>query len=112
MHTMENRFDTVNSVLTLLPRGEIDHHSAPLIRAEADALIERHAPRVLVLDLSHITFCDSSGLGLIMGRYKKVVALGGRLIVLDPTPEISRIIALSGLDKLIPTERSHGNVKA
>ncbi len=109
---MENEFDLQAGVLKLTPFGEIDHHSAPRIRAEADALIEQHKPTLVLLDLSRITFCDSSGLGLIMGRYKKIGAVGGRLTVLDPTPEISRIIALAGLDKIINIERSKQNVKA
>jgi len=57
------------------------------------------------MELADIGFCDSSGLGFIMGRLKKMNELGGELIVVDPSPAIDRLLALSGLDKMIKIER-------
>ncbi len=109
---MTHTYDAATRRLTVTLGGEIDHHSAIAARTEIDNLIQDYKPLVTVLVLSHIGFCDSSGLGLIMGRYKKMALLGGKLILSDPTPEITRIIALSGLDKIIVTERSRQDVKA
>lgn len=109
---LENRFDSGTRTLYIVLRGEMDHHGAASARARADALIDLHSPAVLVMDMSHIAFCDSSGLGLIMGRYKKMNALGGVMRLLDPTPAVLRIMALSGMDKIINVERSKQNAKA
>ena len=88
--------------LTLKPTGEIDHHSAISLREEADALIYRTRPALLTIDLSSIDFMDSSGLGLIMGRYALVKRYGGAMAVLDPSPAVIRIIRLAGMDKMVP----------
>ena len=109
---LENRYEKDSRTLYITLRGEIDHHGAVSARAQIDALIDLHSPAVLVMDMSHIVFCDSSGLGLIMGRYKKMNALSGVMRLLDPTSEVSRIMALSGLDKIINVERSKQNAKA
>lgn len=108
----ENRFDPDTRTLYMILRGEMDHHGAASARAQADALIDMHSPSVLIMDMSHIAFCDSSGLGLIMGRYKKIDRAGGTLRLLDPTPAVLRIMTLSGLDKIINVERSKQNAKA
>ncbi len=109
---MENRFDSASRTLYITLQGEIDHHVAASARAQADALIDMHSPAVLVIDMSHIAFCDSSGLGLIMGRYKKMNLIGGTMRLMDPAPAVLRIMALSGMDKMIGVERSKQNVEA
>ena len=98
-HTKDGR------TLTAAPHGEIDHHSATTARTQLDLLIERENPKVLRMELADIGFCDSSGLGFIMGRLKKMNELGGELIVVDPSPAIDRLLALSGLDKMTKSER-------
>ena len=97
-HTKDGR------TLTAALHGEIDHHSAKTARTQLDLLIERENPKVLRMELADIGFCDSSGLGFIMGRLKKMNELG-ELIVVDPSPAIDRLLALSGLDKMIKIER-------
>lgn len=93
-------------VLTVELSGELDHHGAASIRREIDALIEGTSPKKVRLCLSDVYFCDSSGLGLIMGRYKKTVGAGAEFAVLDPSEAVERIIRISGLEKIIKTERS------
>ena len=93
--------------LTATLHGEIDHHSAKVARTHLDLLIERENPRTLRLCLEDISFCDSSGLGFIMGRLKKMTELGGELIVSDPSVTVDRLIALSGLEKIIKIERKY-----
>ncbi|MEG1774675.1 MAG: anti-sigma factor antagonist [Oscillospiraceae bacterium] len=63
--------------LRVLLFGEIDHHSAIEMRRQIDEAAERHRPRNLVLDFGGVTFMDSSGIGLVMGRYKLVGGWGG-----------------------------------
>ena len=88
--------------------GEIDHHSAVIVRTEIDARISQICPQKTVIDLSGIEFMDSSGLGLIMGRYALMQKLGGKLSVKDPNERIVRIFELAGLDKIVSIEREKG----
>ena len=64
--------------------GEIDHHAAQSLRKEIDAQIDDRLPELLTLDFSGVTFMDSSGVGLILGRGRHNGALGGRLTVQNP----------------------------
>ena len=94
--------------LIITIKGEIDHHSAGIIRQEIDREGFFHrCPRV-ILDLSGIDFMDSSGLGLILGRYTRIKDMGSTLILKDPTQEIVRILKLSGVDKFIKIKKSTG----
>lgn len=82
-------------------RGEIDHHSASSIRSAIDSEIYSKKPRGLIMDMSAVNFMDSSGLGLIMGRYSVMNELGGEVIVSDPNPSIERIMTLAGMERVI-----------
>ncbi|MBO5744296.1 MAG: anti-sigma factor antagonist [Clostridia bacterium] len=88
-------------ILSIAIKGEIDHHSAKSIREQMDTEIFCHRKPKVILDLSGIDFMDSSGLGLILGRYTKIKDLGAVLILKDPTQEIIKILKLAGVDKLI-----------
>ena len=85
--------------------GEIDHHTAGDIRTKADAIIMSARPESIALDLSEVSFMDSSGLGLIMGRYALARELGAEICVLKPTDAVARIILMAGLDKIVPIKR-------
>lgn len=78
--------------------GEIDHHGAELLRAQIDERISAIGPAILTLDFSGVTFMDSSGIGLILGRHKLVSAGGGVLIVQKAPQEIRRMLTLAGID--------------
>ena len=91
-------------ILTL--HGEIDHHNAVRIRTEMDALLYEERPKRTVMDLSHIEFMDSSGLGLIMGRYALMQKLGGELILRHPHERIVQIFELAGLHRMVKIEQS------
>lgn len=80
--------------------GEIDHHTAREIREEIDTKIIRTTPSVLVLDFEKVTFMDSSGVGLIMGRYKLINPMGGRIIIKNSPDLVKRMLSLSGVSKL------------
>jgi stage II sporulation protein AA (anti-sigma F factor antagonist) len=82
-------------------RGEIDHHSAVAIRTQIDDMIRSKRPQKLNIDMSVIDFMDSSGLGLIMGRYAAMKSIGGELCVTDPSPRVQRIMSLAGMERVI-----------
>ena len=86
--------------LTAALIGELDHHAAADLRQRIDAAVLSCRPRRLTIDLTRLTFMDSSGIGLIMGRYRLMASLGGEVRVAGATPRMERMIRLSGLDKL------------
>lgn len=80
--------------------GEVDHHTAKSIRSEIDSEIERINPEKVILDFSAVTFMDSSGIGLVMGRYKIMQTLGGTVAIQNPPEHIKKVMRLAGLDKI------------
>ena len=93
--------DTAGSILSIHVRGEIDHHTAAAIRQGIDATLFEKRPAKLILDLSAVSFMDSSGLGLIMGRYSVMKELGGEMTVWNPSPETRAILTLAGMERLV-----------
>lgn len=89
-----------NGTLTAKLAGEIDHHIAPAIRGEIDARCEYYRPARLILDFGSVSFMDSSGIGLIMGRYRTISLLGGRLEVVNIPPSLKKIFVISGIETL------------
>ena len=89
-----------DGILTAFVQGEIDHHSAVGIRTEIDRRIQKDKPDVLRLDYSNVTFMDSSGIGLIMGRYKLMSAYSGQIEVVNVPVNMARVVRLSGIEKL------------
>lgn len=106
---MKIRSDMQNGVLTVGLVGELDHHGAAEVRNNIDGIIDEAKPKKLLLELENVHFCDSSGLGLIMGRYRKARDVGAVAAVCNPSAEVEKIMCLAGLDKLITIERSNGN---
>ena len=96
--------DTVGSILSIHIRGEIDHHTASAIRRGIDETLFEKRPKKLILDLSAVGFMDSSGLGLIMGRYSVMKELGGEMTVWNPSPETRSILTLAGMERLVRIE--------
>ena len=90
--------------LTVFINGEIDHYSAVWVRADIDAKIAEIRPKVTVLVLSKIDFMDSSGIGLIMGRYARMQKLGGVLKIKNPSERVERICRLAGLERIVSIE--------
>lgn len=89
--------------------GEIDHHTAKDIRETTDTLIQQRRPKELRLDFSRVSFMDSSGIGLIMGRYRMMSLYGGYLKVINVPEALEKIMILSGLGALNIIERRENN---
>jgi len=100
-------FNDSDQTLLVKLGGEIDHHNAVAIRGEIDSEIRNHMPKKTVLDLSDIDFMDSSGLGLIMGRYSLMQKIGGELTVKNPSHRIIEIFELAGLGRMVRTENDN-----
>ncbi len=85
--------DTATAFIT----GDIDHHTAQDVREQIDAYVQETRPSLLNLDFSQVQFMDSSGVGLIMGRYRIMQALNGSVSVVNVPAHLKRLIKMSGL---------------
>ena len=89
-----------NGVLTAFLDGEIDHDAAAKIRTRVDSTAESLKPRVLCLDFKDVGFMDSSGVGLVMGRYRAMKLMGGTLRGVNVPDRLYKIFAMSGIEGL------------
>jgi stage II sporulation protein AA (anti-sigma F factor antagonist) len=93
-------------VLCIRLSGELDHHTAESLRKQASETIEAYDIRHIVLNLEHLSFMDSSGLGVILGRYKQIQQKHGEMVVCAISPSVKRLFEMSGLFKIIRLEQS------
>lgn len=97
---MECEITMNGSVMKAALAGEIDHHSVRDVRERIDTELDINRPKTLFLDFGKITFMDSSGIGLVMGRCRKTQLYGGKVEILNPSPQIKKVMKLSGLERL------------
>ena len=102
---MPLKISVSGEVITAYLDGEIDHHSASVMRNEIDAAVEKNMPTMLVLDFRDVSFMDSSGIGLVMGRYKVLKPYGGELHLTNTSPHIGKVVKLAGLDRLAKMDK-------
>ena len=88
--------------------GEVDHHAVKDARNEVDTLIIKNRPKTLIMDLSAIDFMDSSGLGFVLGRLRKMNDVSGKVVVLNPARRAEDMLRMAGADKLLKIARSDG----
>ena len=97
---MESKFYEEDKLLIFKITDEIDDCSVQKIRRKADYEIERYMPRKVIFDFDSVTFMDSAGIGLIIGRYKFTNMLGGKLEVANLTQSVKKIFEMSGIHKI------------
>lgn len=88
--------DTVTALLT----GEIDHHGAGRLRDSIDDTLRRTCPRLLVMDFGGVDFMDSSGIGIVLGRYRLMQDMGGKLSLRNLPPHIRKVLRVAGISNL------------
>ena len=98
---MNTRYEQSCKELTFQITEEIDHYMVEKLRRKADDEIIRLLPRKIVFDFSNVTFMDSAGIGLILGRYKMIKMLGGSLELINVSPKLNKIFELSGVTKIM-----------
>ena len=99
---MKILFNRQNDVLYIKLSGELDEHSASNARREADRLADSHADCARVIfDLSEVSFMDSTGIGFLIGRYKKFNRYGVTVYITNPSQTTDKILAMSGVYSLI-----------
>lgn len=101
-------FITKENVLIVRLDGELDHHEANILREEWQKHLQGGYIEHIIINAENLTFMDSSGIGVILGRYKEIVRLGGQMVVCSIQEPIKKIFTMSGLFKIIqlePTEK-------
>ncbi|MFD2617695.1 MULTISPECIES: anti-sigma F factor antagonist [Terrilactibacillus] len=96
--------DVKYEVLCIRLEGELDHHTAEDLRNQVNDLMKQKAVQHILLNLGQLQFMDSSGLGVILGRYKQIASLGGEMVVCSISPAVRRLFELSGMFKIIRYE--------
>ncbi len=94
-------YDISGRCLIIRLQEELDHHNAIRIKDTADRLIDRNNIKHIIFDFSGAGFMDSAGIGVIMGRYRKVIFIGGKTAVANVNSAVDRIFRISGLYKII-----------
>ncbi len=104
---MPVEIDIDEKSVTAYISGEIDHHNAAKLRNDIDEAIENAYPEFLVLDFGGVTFMDSSGIGLVMGRYKLMKNLSGTVVIENAPNAIKKVMRMAGIEKLISGKRGN-----
>jgi stage II sporulation protein AA (anti-sigma F factor antagonist) len=87
-------------------KGELDHHTADMVKARMEEALDTGQTNHIILSFKDLSFMDSSGLGVILGRYKQITAKGGRMVVCDVNPAVYRLFEMSGLFKILSIQEN------
>ena len=101
---MQVQYIKKDKLLIFTITEEIDHHTSEKIRKRADYEIEIHIPKKVIFDFKNVTFMDSSGIGMIIGRYKLVSMFGGKFAIANVNRIVKKTLEMSGILKIIDIE--------
>lgn len=101
-----------NNTMTVKLCEDIDHNNVFEIREKIDAEINKRPVKNLVFDFSNVEFMDSSGIGMILGRYKLMSSIGGFVYIYNPTRPAMKIIEVAGVDRIIPVLYENRSMEA
>lgn len=99
---MHLHFKQKNKTILIMVSGEIDHHTSKELRRQTESAMSEMGGRNLIFDFTNVTFMDSSGIGMLIGRYKQLQSMQGRIAIICKEEKVIEIIRLSGLTKLFP----------
>ncbi|GAX91859.1 anti-sigma F factor antagonist [Effusibacillus lacus] len=94
--------EKIGTTLVVRLAGELDHHTAELVRDRVEQELDKGVCRNLIFTLEQLVFMDSSGLGVILGRYKRISQLGGRMSLCAVNDSMRKLFELSGILKILP----------
>jgi len=107
--TLKVKSKRMRDTLVVSIGGELDHHTSEIIRSEMDELLEDPTVKNMIIDAKNLSFMDSSGVGVFIGRYKKLSSRGGSIAITNINSHIDKIFEVSGLYKII---KSYPSVQA
>ncbi len=99
---MNPQFTYFNNTLYVGLSGDVDEHASRTLRSRIDDEISSARPKIVVLDFSKVGFVDSTGLGLIFGRYKKLAGMGAELVVANVPALVDKVFRASGVYSVCP----------
>lgn len=103
---MHLKFQMTDKILIASAFGELDHHSASAVRDEIDETMEAFQCLHLVLDFEKVTFMDSSGIGVVLGRYNKVTKKGGRIFLAGCSEFVEKILYMAGVFTVVDKQKN------
>ncbi len=95
--------ETIQNIVVIRPNGELDLHLADQLRDSIDEALDVHNSHYLIVNLGNVSYIDSSGLGVLLGRYKRLAAKGGKVLLVAPSPQVKKVLELSGLFRIMDT---------
>ena len=98
---MKIRLENIGTTLVVKLDGELDHHTAKEVRDKVDNEINLRNIKNLIFDFNKVSFMDSSGIGVIVGRYKIINSLGGRTMIIRANKQVNKILDISGIKKIL-----------
>ncbi len=100
---MKVKFNVSNNKLHIYYFGELDECTSQSVKkATDDILLKNSAVTEVIFNLSNLTFMDSTGIGMMLGRYKKIVSMGKKAYIENPTPTVDKVFQISGMYKVMP----------
>jgi len=100
------RLEICGRTLIAQIEGELDHHGANEIRKKLDDIIKKKSVKNLIFDFTKLSFMDSSGIGVIIGRYKLIKSAKGEVLVVSDAPRVDKLLSVSGLYKLLDVNKN------
>ena len=104
---MNTKYKDKDKLLIFEITEEIDHHTTEKIRRKMDNEIERYLPKKIIFDFNQVTFMDSAGVGLLIGRYKLINMLGGKVKIANINTPVRKIFEMSGILKIMPEVKNN-----
>ena len=98
---MEDNYQIIDAFLMIRMPEEIDHQVSGAISRRADALMLDRKVEHVVFDFAETRFMDSSGIGILAGRYRNISSLGGKVYVINAPKRVLRILKMSGMEKIV-----------
>ena len=98
---MQITWEMLDGVMHIYLHGELDHHAARLVLEQAGSALDRHLPLRCVLNLKGLAFMDSSGIAVIMGIHRRLIAYGGEFTVINVPGQAARVLRTAGVDRLV-----------
>ncbi|MFB6362572.1 anti-sigma F factor antagonist [Paenibacillus elgii] len=99
--SLQIELEHYRQTLVVRLQGELDHHTADAVKTRMEEAVMRGNVNHIIMSFKELTFMDSSGLGVILGRYKQITARGGKMVVCDLNPAVYRLLEMSGLFKIL-----------
>ena len=107
---MDMILERIGTTLVVKFDGELDHHAASEVKDKIDREINLRKVTNLILDFDKVSFMDSSGIGVIAGRYKIINSLGGKIMIIRANEQVNKVLEISGLKKLLDVNKTGGKI--